>query len=192
MIKSFAFIALVLTGVTATAQTEWGIDNSHTSIHFSVMHMMVSEVDGSFKMFSGKITTNGDNFDDAKIEFSIDVNSVNTDNENRDKHLKSEDFFNAEKYPSITFKGTSFKKTGDNKYALEGDLAIRDVTKKVKWDVTYNGTVKDPRGNVKAGFKAITTINRLDYNLAWNKMIDAGPVVGKDVSITVNIEVNKK
>ena len=105
--------------------------------------------------------------------------------------MKSDDFFNAEKFPAINFKGSSLKKVSGNKYVLEGDLTIRDVTKKVKLDVVYNGTVKDPYGNTKAGFKIVGAVNRLEYNLKWNTLADAGPVVGKDVTFTVNLELKK-
>ena len=132
-------------------------------------------------------------FTDATINFSVDVNSINTDNEMRDKHLKSDDFFNAEKFPAMTFKGTSFKKVSGNKYVLQGDLTIRDVTKKVTFDVTYGGTIKDPWGNTKAGFKARAKINRFDYNLKWNTVTEAGgAVVSKDVDVVVNLELNQE
>ena len=184
-------IAIMAISLSTQAQSEWAIDNSHSSIKFGVTHMSISEVDGEFKKFSGKILSKSDDFTDAQIDFTIDVNSITTDDEKRDGHLKGDDFFNAEKYPNITFKGTSFKKVSGNKYSLEGNLTMRDVTKSVKFDVTYNGTIKDQRGNLKAGFKATTVINRLDYNLKWNSMFDAGPVVGKDVTITVNVELKK-
>lgn len=177
---------------TAGAQGDWTIDKAHTSIRFGVTHMVISEVDGEFRTFSGKVTSSKDDFTDAQVEFTLDVDSINTDNPNRDNHLKGDDFFNAEKYPHITFKSTSVKKLEGNKYELEGDLTIRDVTKKVKFDVVYNGTVTDTRGGTHAGFKATTSINRFDYNLKWNSMMDSGPVVGKDVTITVNIELRKQ
>ena len=131
----------------------------------------------------------GQDFSNAKISFSANVASISTDNDQRDGHLKSDDFFNSEKYPQMTFKGTSFRKIKDNKYQLKGDLTIRDVTKPVTFDVTYGGTMKDPWGNTHAGFKATTTINRFDYNLKWNTLTEAGgAVVGKDVEIKVNVE----
>jgi polyisoprenoid-binding protein YceI len=192
MKKITLIMALTVMALYNYAQSTWVADNTHTSVKFGVSHMVISEVEGQFKKFSGKVVSKTDDFSDAAIEFSIDVASINTDNEMRDNHLKSDDFFNAEKYPNITFKSTSFKKVSGNKYVLEGDLTIRDVTKKVKLDVVYNGTVKDMRGTSTAGFKVTGSVNRFDYNLKWNKTIEAGPVVGKDVNLTINIEVKKQ
>ncbi len=189
MKKLITVLAIAATLVT-NAQT-WTVDNSHSGVKFSVSHLVISEVEGQFKTFSGNITAAKEDFSDAKIDFKIDVNSINTDNEGRDKHLKSDDFFNAEKYPTITFKSTSLKKVSGNKYVLEGDLTLRDVTKKVKFDVVYNGTVKDPYGNTKAGFKIVGVVDRLAYGLKWNTLAESGPVVGKDVTFTVNLELKK-
>ncbi len=175
------------------AQTTWKIDNSHSNVKFSVTHLVVSDVDGSFKDYAATIQSSKPDFTDATIDFSVNVNSINTDNENRDKHLKSDDFFNTEKFPQMTFKGTSFKKVSGNKYALEGNLTIRDITKKVKFVVLYGGTVKDPWGNIKAGFKATGSVNRFDYNLKWNTLTEAGgAVVGKEVRITLNLEFTQQ
>jgi polyisoprenoid-binding protein YceI len=183
---------LILTAGTLSAQTtKWAVDPVHSNIKFSVTHMVVSEVEGSFKKFEGTVENGKPDFSDAVVNFTVDVNSVNTDNEMRDGHLKSDDFFNVSKYPSMTFKSTSVKALGGNKYQLVGNLTIRDVTKSVTFDVTYGGTIKTPMG-VKAGFKAKTTINRFDYNLKWNNALEAGSlVVDKDVVITLNIELNQ-
>lgn len=152
--------------------------------------MVIAEAEGNFRLFDGSVETKGDDFDGASVAFTVDVASINTDNEMRDGHLKSDDFFNAEAFPKITFNGTSFTKKSDSKYSLVGDLTIRDVTQSVSFDVRYNGTVKDPWGNTKAGFKATTEINRLDYNLKWNALTEVGSmVVGKEVTITVNLEL---
>ncbi|MEI6884938.1 MAG: YceI family protein [Bacteroidota bacterium] len=181
--------ALVFMGMTSQAQTKWNVDHAHTSIKFTVTHLVISEVEGSFKKFDGLMETSGKDFTGAKISFSADIASVSTDNDQRDGHLKSDDFFNAEKFPKMTFSSTSFRKIKDNKYQLKGDLTIRDITKPVTFDVTYGGTMKDPWGNTHAGFKATTTINRFDYNLKWNTLTEAGgAVVGKDVEIKVNVE----
>lgn len=176
----------------ASAQTSWTLDRGHSSLKFGVKHLVVSEVEGSFKTFTGSVTAKDDSFDDAKVEFSADVASVNTEDEKRDGHLKSDDFFNAEKFPQMKFTSKSFKKAGKGKFKLVGDLTIRDVTKTVTFDVDFGGVVKDPWGNTKAGFKATSTINRFDYNLKWNTMLEAGgAVVGKDIKITANIELLK-
>lgn len=188
----FAAAMLLFAAGTTSAQSKWSVDASHSSVKFTVSHLMVSEVDGSFGKYDGSIDAPGADFNNATVNFTVDVNSVNTDNEMRDKHLKSDDFFNAEKYPNMTFKSTSFKKGKGNSYVLEGNLTIRDVTKKVKMDVTYGGSVVDPWGNTKAGFKAVTKISREAYGLKWNKLTEAGgAVVGDEVTITLKLEFAK-
>lgn len=178
--------------ISAGAQSNWKIDNSHSNVKFTVTHLVISEVDGHFKNFSGTMTSERQDFADAIIEFTVETNSISTDNENRDVHLKSDDFFNAEKYPQMVFRSGSMNQTGDATYELTGDLTIRNITKKVKFDVRYGGTVVDPWGNTKAGFKATGTINRFDYDLKWNALTEAGgAVVGKDVKITINAEFSK-
>lgn len=173
------------------APTKWTLDKAHSNVKFTVTHMVVTETDGSFKLFDGSMEHSNADFSDAKIEFSVDVNSIDTDNENRDKHLKNDDFFNAEKYPTIKFVSTSFVPAGEKKYKLNGNLTIRDVTKPVVFDVTYGGSIND-RGGVKSGFKGKTSINRFDYGLKWDKATEAGGlVVSKEVDITVNVELKK-
>lgn len=170
---------------------KWTLDKSHSNVKFTVTHMVVSDVDGSFKLFDGSMEHTKPDFSDAKIAFTVDVNSVDTDNENRDKHLKSDDFFNAEKFPAMKFESTSFTPQGGNKYKLDGNLTIRDVTKPVSFEVTYGGSIAGQRGS-KAGFKAKTTINRFDYNLKWDRATETGGlVVAKEVVITVNAQLNE-
>jgi len=177
--------------VTAPAASKWTVDKAHSSIKFSVNHMVVSEVEGSFKSFDGTLENSKPDYSDGKISFTIDVNSLSTDNENRDKHLKSDDFFNAATFPTIKFESTSFTPQGGNKYKLTGNLTIRDVTKSVTFDVVYGGSIA-AQGKTKLGFKATTTINRFDYNLKWSKATETGGmVVGKDVEITVKAELNQ-
>ncbi len=169
----------------------WKLDKTHSSLRFTVTHMVVSESEGTFKNWNGTMEHTKEDFSDAKINFTAEVASINTDNENRDKHLKSDDFFNAEKYPEIKFVSTSFVPQGDKKYKLTGDLTMRDVTKSVVFDVTYGGILKTARGS-KAGFKASTTINRFDYNLKWDRATEAGGlVVSKDVDVTVKLEFDE-
>lgn len=186
-------LLLLLAINTSKAQTStWSVDATHTNVKFGVTHLVVSEVEGSFKSYTGKVISPTPDFNNATIEFTIDVNSINTEDTDRDKHLKSDDFFNAEKYPQMTFKSNSFKKTSGNNFELLGDLTIRDVTKKVKFAVTYGGTVNDPWGNTKAGFKANTTINRKDYKLLWSAATEAGGlVVSDEVKISINLELAK-
>lgn len=184
-----AFVA----AVSLNAQpVTWVCDPSHSNMLFTVDHLVVSEVQGYFKIFDGKMTASKADLSDAQIEFNIDVASINTDNNQRDNHLKSDDFFNAEKFPKMTFKSKSMKKVGDKKYKLTGILTIRDISKEITFDVSYGGEIKDPWGNVKSGFKAETTINRFDYNLKWNTLTEmGGAVVGKEVRIRCNIELKK-
>lgn len=172
-----------------TTPSKWGLDKSHSGVKFSVQHLVISEVEGTFKVFDGAINSPAADFNNAQISFSVDVNSINTDEPKRDEHLKSDDFFNAEKFPQMKFNSTSFKKVSGNKYALEGNLTIRDVTKKVKFAVVYGGTIKDPWGNIKAGFKATGKINRKEYGLKWGALTEAGgAVVGDDVNMVINVE----
>lgn len=171
---------------------KWTIDKAHSSVKFSVTHLVVSEVDGTFKLFDGSMENAKPDFSDAKVSFTVDVNSINTDNDMRDKHLKSDDFFNAEKFPAMKFQSTSLTPAGGKDYKLAGNLTIRDVTKPVVFDVTYGGTA-EMMGKTKIGFKAKTTINRFDYNLKWDKATEAGGlVVSKEVDLMVNVEMNKE
>jgi polyisoprenoid-binding protein YceI len=185
------FVGMSLTAA-AFAQT-WTLDKSHSSVNFSVTHMVVSEVDGSFKDFNAEVKSEKPDFSDLETTFTIKVASINTSDEKRDGHLTSPDFFDAAKYPAIVFKSAGITKIGDKKYELVGLLTMHGVTNKVKWELTYNGTVKDPYGNTRAGFKATTTINRKDYGVSWNKTLDAGGVaVSDEVAIRVNVEITKK
>jgi polyisoprenoid-binding protein YceI len=187
MILLAAFAAFGL----ASAQSDWKLDKVHSSITFTVKHMVISSVTGSFKDFAITMKSAKDDFSDATVQSTIKVGSLSTDNNNRDTHLKSDDFFNAEKYPEINFKSTSFEKLGDSKYKITGDLTIRDVTKNVTFDAVLNGTLKTDHG-VLSAWKATTTINRFDYNLKWSKTLETGGlIVGQDVIITLNLELNK-
>ena len=186
LLFAFAFAS------TSVAQTTWSFDKSHTTIGFEVTHLVITTVDGKFRSYEGTVTTKGDSFEDAKVDFTADIASIDTENEKRDEHLKSDDFFNAEKYPKLVFKGTSMKKTGKDTYKLTGDLTIRNKTKRVTLDVKHNGTVKDPWGNTKAGFRITRSINRFDYDLKWNTLTEAGgAVVGKEVDFDINIQLKK-
>jgi len=190
VISSLLLVLVVFSSSFAQTAKTWNVDKMHSAVKFAVSHLVISEVDGSFKIFDGSMVAAKEDFSDAKINFTVDVNSINTDNTNRDGHLKSDDFFNAEKYPNMTFVSTSFKKKSGSKYELTGNLTIRDVTKKVTFAVKYGGTTKDPYGNTKAGFKATGSINRLAYGLKWNNLTEAGgAVVGADVDLTVNLEM---
>lgn len=178
------FVATTLS-VATFAQAKWTVDPYHSFVTFSVKHMGISFVDGQFKKFEGQFTAAKPDLTDAKINFTVDAASISTNVEMRDNHLKSDDFFNAEKYPTLSFESVSFKKVKGNVYALTGKLTIREITKTVKFDVVYGGTAKDQQGNTKAGFLATTTINRLDYNVKYDP---TGAGVAKDVKIALNLE----
>lgn len=173
------------------AQTKWAIDPAHSEVQFKVKHLVISTVTGTFKSFQGSVTSESEDFDKSSIEFSIDANSIDTNNADRDGHLKSADFFDTANYPTLSFKnGILSKKGGD--YVLTGDLTIRDVTKKVELEVEYGGTVKDPWGNTKAGFEINGKINRKDFGLTWNAATEAGGVlVGEEVKLHINIQLAK-
>ena len=192
MKKSILTLSLLLIAAGVFSQAKWTTDPAHTSVHFTATHMMISDVDGKFNSFSGTMTASKPDFTDAQIEFTADVNSISTDNEMRDNHLKSKDFFSADSFPQIKFKSTSIKKISDKKYLLDGNLTIKDVTKPVQFDVTFRGMANDGYGNTRAGFKAEATVNRFDYHLNWNKMVEAGAVVSPEVHVTVNSEFIKQ
>jgi polyisoprenoid-binding protein YceI len=171
----------------------WSVDKVHSKVGFAVTHLVISEVEGKFAVYDGQITTKSVDFEDSVISFSVDVTSLNTDNEMRDDHLKSDDFFNAKQFPQMKFESTSFTKKGKGKYKLKGHLMIRDVSKEVGFDVKFGGIASnDGYGNTKAGFKATTTINRFDYGLKWNGLTEAGGLtVGEEVEIVLNLQFAK-
>ncbi len=187
-------LALFLFTISSlAAQTEWKFDKSHSNVSFSVSHMVISETEGNFGEYDGTITSDGLNPESLKIDLEIKVASIDTDNEDRDKHLRSDDFFSAEKYPEIKFVSKKMTKVGGKKYKLVGDLTMKGVTKEVELDVKFNGSVKDPWGNERMGFKLSGEVNRFDYGLKWNKLLETGGfVVGEDVEIRANIELIKK
>lgn len=185
--------APILFAQNNSKETTWVIDKSHSKIGFSVTHLVISEVEGYFKDYSAKIVTKGEDFDNAQIEFTAKTSSIFTDNEKRDQHLRSDDFFNSEKYPELKFVGKSFKKVENNKYKLSGDLTIRDVTKPITLDVQFNGKIKDPWGNIRAGFNITGKLNRFDYGLKWNALTElGGAVVDNIVKLRIHIELIKQ
>ena len=172
----------------------WNVDKVHSKVGFTITHLVISEIEGKFSVYEGTINSETSDFEGASISFSVDVSSINTDNSMRDDHLKSDDFFNAEKFPRMKFESYSFSKKEKGKYRLKGNLTIRDVTKEVEFDVKFGGIApNDGYGNTKAGFKATTTINRFDYGLKWNSLTEAGGLtVGEEVDITMNLQFAKK
>ncbi|RLD61329.1 MAG: polyisoprenoid-binding protein [Bacteroidetes bacterium] len=187
-------IAVLVFAFSINAQVNnWAIDMAHSSVSFSISHMVISEVDGRFDKFEGKVTNSKDDFSNAKIQLTIDVSSINTGDESRDKHLKNKDFFDVEKFPEMTFLSSSMKKTTGNNYKLVGNLTMHGVTKKVTLDTKYGGTIKDPWGNTKAGFKITGTLNRTDFGLKYNSVMEAGGLmIGEEIEITCKVELIKK
>ena len=174
------------------ATTKWAIDPTHSEIGFKVKHMMFTNVSGQFDNYEGSITTEDDTFENANIQFSGDINSVNTGNADRDNHLKSADFFDGENHPKLTFKSTSFKKVDDNNYELAGDLNIRGVSKSVKFPVEFSGMMTDPWGNTKVGFNISGKINRKDWGLNWNSALETGGVlVSEEVRLDIELQFAK-
>lgn len=179
--------------MTTTGKTKWVIDPVHSEIHFKVKHLVISTVTGKFDKFEGLVEAGSDNFADADVSFTADVNSINTSMPDRDTHLKSPDFFDAAGYPVLSFKSTGFKKKDESDYQLTGDLTIRGVTRGIVLDVNYGGTTKDPWGNLKAGFELTGKLNRKDYGLSWNAVTEAGGlVVSDEVRLQLNAELVKQ
>lgn len=174
-------------------ETKWVIDPMHSEVQFKVKHLMISTVTGSFNKFSGTVTTESEDFEDAEIEFSLDVNSISTNQEMRDNHLKNDDFFQADKYPTIDFKSTSFKKISDDSYALVGNLTMKGVTREVEVHAEFGGASKDNRGNLKAGFEITGTINRKDFGLTYNALTETGGLaLSENIKLIANIQVAKQ
>ncbi len=171
----------------------WVIDNAHSEITFNVRHMMISNARGRFEKFSGTV-----NFDEANpaastVEVQIEAASINTREAQRDGHLRSPDFLDADKYPLLTFKSKHVETTGSNTGKITGDLTIRDVTKEVVLDTEYSGQSKSPWGTTSAGFSATTKINRKDWNLVWNVALETGGMlVGEDIKINIELEIVKQ
>ena len=186
----FLVVVMLMSSAAFSQSTSWKFDKSHSSIGFDIDHMVISEVNGQFTAFEGTVVSDKEDFSDTKITFKIDVASIDTDNDKRDEHLKSPDFFDVAKYPVIQFESTSFKKVNGKKYKLNGNLTMHGVTKPVELEVNYGGTISDPWGNTRAGFKLTGSLNRTDFGLTWNKIMEAGGlVVGEEVRITGRIEL---
>jgi len=190
MKKLNVLLGLMLVTGSVFAQTTWNIDKVHSKIGFSATHMVVAETEGTFKDYTASVVSKTDDFNGADVTFSAQVASITTENEKRDGHLKSPDFFDAEKFPEISFVGKLVKDGG--KYKLTGNFTMKGVTKKVEFDVTYGGSIDTGRG-VKAGFKLMGTINRQDYGVAWaNKLASGEAVVGDEVQLTIKVELDKQ
>ena len=168
---------------------KWEIDPTHSEVGFSVKHLMISKVKGSFGSFSGEIVTT-ENPLETTVEGSVDVTSINTNDKNRDNHLRSADFFDTENFPYMHFKSTKIEHVKDEKYILTGELTIKGVTKEIKLDTTFNGIAVDPYGQTKAAVEATGKINRTDFGLKWNQVLDngAGLLVSEEVNLILEAQ----
>jgi polyisoprenoid-binding protein YceI len=191
-IKIILSLLIIIPHLSSAQTTAWKYDTSHSKVGFYISHFGISETEGKFTKLDGVVLADKPDFSDAKIDFTIDVNSINTEDGQRDTHLKSPDFFDVAKFPSISFKGKSFKSIGKNKYKLTGDLTMHGVTKEVVLDVLYRGTVVDPYKNTKAGFKITGVIDRTNWGLTWNGKLTTGDfLVGNEVNLEGNLELLK-
>ncbi|MFC0212592.1 YceI family protein [Paenibacillus chartarius] len=171
----------------------WAVDASHSSIEFSVRHMMIAKVKGSFESFTAHIEADPADLTTADIRFEIDVASINTRNGDRDAHLRSGDFFDVEKYPKLTFQSTSIKKVGEGEYEVTGNVSLHGTTLSETFSVTYEGAGKDPWGNEKVGFSAAGSVKRSDYGLTYNAVLETGGVlIGDEIKVSIEIEASRQ
>ena len=191
-VRNILIAALVATPLFAQSAPEtWTVDKSHSTATFKVRHMMANMV-GQFRDFDGNINIDRTNPAKSSVEFTIQTASIDTGNPKRDDHLRTPDFFDAAKFPTISFKSTAVAKKSESEYAVTGDLTMHGVTKRVTLPVTFLGFGKTARGE-KAGFEIETTVNRKDYGIVWNKTLDEGGLLlGEDVKVTINLEVDRK
>ncbi|GAB3233508.1 YceI family protein [Hymenobacter seoulensis] len=175
------------------ATTNWAIDPTHSEVQFKIKHLVISTVTGSFKKFEGQAVTENDSFENAQIRFALDVSSIDTNQEQRDEHLRNNDFFDAATYPQITFVSTSLTKKSDDEYKLTGNMTIKDVTKPITLDVEYGGVATDFYGNEKAGFEISGKINRKEFGLTFHAVTEAGSIVlGDDVKLSASVQLVKQ
>lgn len=175
------------------ATSKWTVDPTHSEVQFKVKHLMITNVTGNFAEFNATATTEGEDFSTAQLEFSAPIESISTNNAQRDGHLKSGDFFDAEKYPELTFKSTKIERVNDDTYNVYGDFQIKGITKEAKLNVELGGITKDPYGNTKAGLSISGKINRNDYGLTWNTALETGGVmVSEDVRLNAEIQLVKQ
>ena len=181
------------TTVKTSTKTKWTLDSTHSELAFKVRHMMITNVKSEFRKFDASIESNGADFTNSSINVSIDATSIFTNEDKRDGHLKSADFFDVENYPTLSFQGKSFKKEDDDEYKLTGILTIKGVSKEIELDVEFGGINKDPWGNEKAGFSVEGKINRKDFGLNWNAALETGGVlVSEEVKISSEVQFVKQ
>ena len=173
-----------------TNTTTWVIDPTHSDVQFKIKHLVISNITGSFKKFDGKIVVKGDNFNDAKVIFIIDVKSIDTNQAQRDEHLQNGDFFASDLHPQIIFESTSFVHIEGNKYNMFGNLTLRGVTKSIELGVEYGGSEDNGHGILKHGFEVSGVLNRLEFGMTWNKLTDSGGLgLGENIKVIANLQV---
>lgn len=175
------------------AKSNWSIDPTHSEIGFKVKHMMFTNVSGKFNAVDATIENDDDKFESSKINFNAEVASIDTNNEDRDNHLKSADFFDVENYPKLSFVSTDIKKINENLFKISGDLTVKDVTKSIELETEYSGLMTDPWGNTKAGLSITGKINRKEFGLTWNAALETGGVlVGEEIKLISEIQLIKQ
>ncbi len=168
----------------------WTLDNTHSTVDFTVKHMMIATVRGRFKDFEGTLELNEENPSASRIEGTVDVASIDTNDANRDGHLRSADFFEVEKFPTMHFRSTRIEPVSDSRFKVTGDLTIRDITGEIVWDVTYEGQGQDPWGKQRRAFSAQATLNRKDFGLTWNVALETGGVlVSDEIKLHADIQI---
>lgn len=191
MTKILASLLALVPALALAAPTTWNVDASHSQVGFAVKHLVISNVRGEFKTYQGKISLDDADVTRSTVEATIDVNSIDTKVADRDAHLKSADFFDVANHPSMTFKSTKVAKAGKDRLKVTGDLTLRGVTKPVVLEVTTTPEVKGMGGETRRGFAASTKISRKVFGLTWNKVVEAGPAVGDEVTIALELEAVK-
>jgi len=175
------------------SKTKWVLDPTHSELTFKIKHLMISNVSGAFKNFQAEVESDGADFSSAQINLTAEMASITTNNEQRDEHLRNSDFFEVENYPELIFKSTSVKKIDNDTFTVSGELTMKGVTKPVQLTAEYNGLVKDPWGGERAGFLVSGKINRSDWGISFNGVLETGGLVlGEEVKISSEIELVKQ
>ena len=191
MTKILASLLSLAPALALAASSAWNVDNSHSQVGFAVKHLVISNVRGEFRTYSGKVVLDEADVTKSAVEATVDVASIDTKVADRDTHLKSPDFFDVAKYPTMTFKSTKVAKAGKDRLKVTGDLTLHGVTKPVVLDVQTTPAVKGMYGETRRGFSGTTKLSRKEFGLTWNKVVEAGPAVGDEVTVTLDLEVVK-
>jgi polyisoprenoid-binding protein YceI len=179
--------------MSTLVKTTWAIDPTHSEVEFKIKHLVISSVKGIFKEFTGSVDVDGEDFSTADFHFEANVDSIFTNQTDRDNHLKSADFFDVANFPKISFKSTAVAKKSEDTYAITGDLTVRDVTKSIQLTAEFGGVATDPYGNVKAGFEITGAINRKEFGLTFHAVTEAGNIVlGEDIKLNINLQFAKQ